>query len=95
MLRRNNLKRLAISYPGKLRVLSIMPKIPEILVEFKWKSLLQFFLTGIFEITSEGGPLISVGILRPKFAIPFLTNWSVTLIRQFGRGIKSGKSNEK
>ena len=32
------------------------------------------FMTGIFGITSEGGPLISVGIFRPKFTVPFLTN---------------------
>ena len=38
--------------------------------EFKWKGPLRFFMTGIFEITSRGGPLISVGI----FAVPFLTN---------------------
>ena len=39
-----------------------------------------------------GGPLISVGISRQKFAVPFLTNRFFALIRELGRGIKSGKS---
>ena len=42
--------------------------------EFKWKGPFQFLLTGIFGIISGGGPHISVGIFRPKFAIPFLTS---------------------
>ena len=46
-----------------------MPKIPEVSV-------------GIFGITSGGGRLISVGIVRPKFAVPFLTNRSFALIRE-------------
>ena len=58
----------------KLRVLSIMPKIPEFRSEFEWKGPFWFLLTGIFGITSEGGPLISVGIFRPKFTVPSLTN---------------------
>ena len=47
----------------------------------------------IFEITSGGGPLISVGIFRPEFAVPFLINRLFALIRKLGRGIKSGKSD--
>ena len=61
--------------------------------EFKWKGLFRFLPTGIFGITSGGGPLISVGIFRPKFAVPFLTNRFFALIREFGTGIKSGKSH--
>ena len=61
--------------------------------EFKWKGLFRFLPTGIFGITSGGGPLISVGIFQPKFAVPFLTNRFFTLIREFGKGLKSGKSH--
>ena len=70
-----------------------MPKIRKSRSEFKWKSLFRFFPTGIFGITSGGGPLISVGILRSKFAVPFLTNRFSALIRKFGRGIKRGKGH--
>ena len=35
--------------------------------EFKWKGPFRFLPTGIFGITSGGGPLISVGIFRSKF----------------------------
>ena len=61
--------------------------------EFKWKGPFRFLLTGIFEITSGGCPLISVGIFRPKFAVPFLTNRFFALIRGFGKGIKSDKTH--
>ena len=61
--------------------------------EFKWKGLFRFLLTGIFGITSGGGPLISVGIFRPKFAVQFLTNQFFALIGEFGKGTKSGKSH--
>ena len=61
--------------------------------ESKWKGPFRFLPTGIFGITSGGGPLISVGIFRPKFAVPFLTNRFFALIREFGKGIKSGKSH--
>ena len=44
-------------------------------------------------ITSGGGPLISVGIFRPKFAFPFLTNRFPALIRELRKGIKSEKSH--
>ena len=64
------------------------------LSEIKWKGPFRFLLTGIFGITSGGGPLISVGIFRPKFAVPFLTNRFFALIREFGKGIKNhGKSH--
>ena len=52
-----------------------------------WKGLFRFLLTGIFGITSGGGPHISVGIFRPKFAVPFLINRFFALIREFGRRI--------
>ena len=52
--------------------------------EFKWKGPFRFLPTGIFGITSRGGPLISVGIFRSKFAVPFLTNRFFALIREFG-----------
>jgi len=61
--------------------------------EFKWKGPFRFLPTGLFGITSGGGPLISVGIIRSKFAVPFLTNRFFALIREFGKGIKSGKSH--
>ena len=61
--------------------------------EFKWKGLFRFLPTGIFGITSGGGPLISVGTFQPKFAVPFLTNRFFASIRKFGKGIKSGKSH--
>ena len=50
--------------------------------EFKWKGLFQFLPTGLFGITvgSGGGPLIFVGIFRPNFAVPFLTNPFFALI---------------
>ena len=56
--------------------------------EFKWKGPFRFLPTGILGITSGGGPLISVGIFRPKFAVPFLTNRFFALIREFRKGIK-------
>ena len=42
--------------------------------ELKWNGPFRFSLTGIFGITSGGGPLVSVGIFRPKFAVTFCTN---------------------
>ena len=37
----------------------------------------RFLPTGIFGLTSGGGPLISFGIFRPKFAVPFLQTGSL------------------
>jgi len=62
-------------------------------LEFKWTGPFRFLLTGIFGITSGGGPLISVGIFRLKFVVPFLTNRFFALIREFGRETNSGKSH--
>ena len=69
-------------------MLSIMPKIRKVRLEFKWKGPFQFLPTGIFGITSGAGPLISVGIFRSKFAVPFLTNRFFALIREFGNDKK-------
>ena len=57
-------------------------------LEFKWKGPFRFLPTGIFGITSGGGPLISVGIFRSKFAVPFLTNRFFALFREFGNDQK-------
>jgi len=62
-------------------------------LKFIWKGPFRFLLTRIFGITTGGGPLISVGIFRPKFVVPFLTNWYFVLIREFGRETNSGKSH--
>ena len=70
--------------PPLHRVLSIMPKIPEISVGIQMVSQFRFLLTGIFRITSVGGPLISVEICRQKSAIPSLTNRFFALIKESG-----------
>ena len=62
-------------------------------LEFKRKDSFWFLLTRIFGITSGGGPYISVGIFRPKFAIPFLTNRFFALIREFRKIIKNDKTD--
>ena len=59
----------------------------------KWEGPFRFLPTGIFGITSAGGPLISVGMFRPKFAVPFLTNRFFALLKEFGKGIKRGMSH--
>ena len=52
------------------------------------KARFAFLLTGILGITSGGGPLISVGIFRPRFAVLFfLTKRFFALIREFRKGI--------
>jgi len=76
-------------------VLSIMPKIPQISVGIQMEksvSVLQIGISGITSL-SGSGPLISVGIFRPKFVVPSLTNWFFALIREFGRETNSGKSH--
>ena len=62
-------------------------------LEFKCKRPFRFLPTGIFGITSAGGPLISVGIFRPKFAVPFLTKRFFALTREFGKAVKNGKNH--
>ena len=64
-------------------VINIMPK------NFFDRSPFRFLPTRIFRTISGGGPLISVGI----FTVPFLTNRFFALIREFGKGIKNGKSH--
>ena len=65
-----------------------MPNFRKFRSEFKWKGPFRFLPTGIFGFTFEGGPLISVGIFRSKFAVPFLTNRFFALIREFGNDKK-------
>ena len=65
-------------------MLSIMPKIPEISVGIQMERSVSVLPTGIFRITSGGGPLFLVGIFRSKFAVPFFTNRFFALIREFG-----------
>jgi len=48
--------------------------------EVKWKGPFRFLPSGIFGITSGGCSLISLGPVRPKFAVPFLTNWFTALL---------------
>ena len=73
------------SYPG---VLSIMPKIPVISVGIQIERTVSVsFDRNIRDHLSGGGPHILVGIFRPKFAVPFLTNRFFALIREFGRKI--------
>lgn len=73
---------------GTRSELSIIPKITEISVGIQMEGPFRFLPTGIFGITSGGGPLISVGIFRSKFAVPFLTNRFFALIREFGNDKK-------
>ena len=63
------------------------------LSDFKWKGPFWFLLTGIFGITSGGGPYTSVGIIRPKFAIPFLTNRFFALVREYRKKNLSDNSD--
>ena len=51
------------------------------------ESPFRFLPTGITS-GGGGGPLISVGIFRSKFAVPFLTNRFFALIREFGNDKK-------
>ena len=55
-------------------------------LDFKWRDSFRFLLTGIFGITSGGGPHISVVIFRPKFAVPYLWQTGLcALIWEFGK----------
>lgn len=50
---------------------------------------------GIFDITSGGGPFISVEVFRPRLTVPFLSNRvhcsvSLHLCRELGKRIKNG-----
>ena len=85
-----------ITCESKVQVVGCFPlcqRFRKFRLEFKWKSPFRFLLTEIFGNTSGGGPLISVGIFRPKFVVPFLTNRFFALIREFGRETNSCKSH--
>ena len=83
-----------------LGVLSIVPKIPEILVrKGKERSILFFF-----QLEYLGSPLEMVHLFWSEYSdrnLPFhfLTNWfincptSLHLCREFGKGIKNGKTH--
>ena len=62
-------------------------------VLLKWKGPFPSLPTGIFGITSGGGPFILVGIFRSKFAVPFLTSRFFSQIKEFRKGIKSFESH--
>ena len=96
----NVCEKYAVSF-GCLPLCQRFQKFPS---EVKWKGPFRFLLTGIFEITSGGGRLISVEIFLRKFAVLFLSNrfilpgavhcpTSLHLCREFGKGIKDGKSH--
>ena len=57
-----------------------MPKIPEISVRNQMERSVSVLPTGLLVITSGGGPLLSVGPIRPKFAVPFFTNRFIALL---------------
>ena len=62
----------------------VLPKIPEV----KWK-----FHFGFYRPEYLGSP--SIGLVRPKFAFPFLTNQFTALLllcKEFGKGIENGWS---
>ena len=65
-----------------------MPKIPEISVGIQMERSVSVSSDRNIGITSGGGPLISVGIFRSKFAVPFSTNRFFALIREFGNDKK-------
>ena len=67
-----------------------MPEIPDILVEIQMARPVSASSDRNIRITIGGGPLISVGIFRPKFAVPVLSNRFFAPIREFGKGMKSG-----
>ena len=68
-------------------MLSIMPNIPEISVGIQMERSVS--VSSDRNIRDHGGgPLISVGIFRSKFAVPFLTNRFFALIREFGNDQK-------
>ena len=76
-------------------VLAIMPKISEIsvLIQMERSVSVSSHRNIRDGITSGCGPLISVGIFRPKFAVPFLTNRFFALMRKFGKRIKNDKTH--
>ena len=55
--------------------------------KFKWKGSFWFLLTGVFGITSGGGPHISVRPTEIRRSIFDLTNRFFALIRELGNKI--------
>ena len=66
---------------------SIMPKTPEISVGIRMERSVSVSSDRNIRDHSGGGPLTSVGIFRPKFVVPFLTNRFLALIGEFGKGV--------
>ena len=67
-----------------------MPKISEISVGIQMERSVSVSSDREYSgSTSKGGPLTSVGIFRPKFAVPFLTKRFFALIGESGKGIKN------
>ena len=64
---------------------------------FSWNSNgkvhFGFHLTGIFRITSGGGPHILIGIFWPKLSVPILTNRFFAPINKFGKRIRNDQSH--
>ena len=81
---RDHLRSGSSSVRGHLGCFPLCQRFWKFRLELKWKGPFRFLPTGIFGITSGGGPLISVGIFRSKFAVPFLRNRFFALIREFG-----------
>ena len=69
-----------------------MSKIPEISLRIQMEGSVSVSSDRKFGVTSGRGPLLSVGIFRPKFADPFLTNRVFALIREFVK--KNEKKNK-
>ena len=67
-LARERTKRKGPSKRGHIGCFPLCQRFRKFRSQFKWKGSFRFLLTGIFGITSGGGPHISVGIFRPKFA---------------------------
>ena len=63
--------RLCWKNTGCLRVLSIMPKIPEISVGIQMERSVSVSSDRNIQDPLWRWPHISVGIFRPKFAVPF------------------------
>ena len=77
----------------KLGVLSIMPKIPEISVGIQMERFVSVFSDRNIRDHLWRCPHISVRILRPKFAFPFMANQFFALIWEFGKRIQNNNSH--
>ena len=74
---------------GNIGCFSLCQRFRKFRSEIKWKGPFRFLPTGIFGITPGGGPLILVGIFRPKFGVPFLTNRFFDNFFQVGGSLRS------